>query len=593
MKKVFIYANKSINEIAIEKDIAECYIVSPDNWQTSQILDNDQCFAIADADNFDNNFNLFINTYKKFNAKLYAYTNNPTKENILKLYAYGFDNVVQSPKELNIFITNIINPENEDISLKDAEKYAYYKNVLIFNDNKINTELLLKSLENFDFAYTIRTISNTINTDIQKDKFDLIIIECKTPTEDVYSIAEQILKSKFNKNTPFILISDSLEATNKLKTYNTGSFYCIEKPYNPEILQAQVKNILKIKELQNELKKENTLLDSMITNSFNQLIITDSNFVILGGGNQHIQIERNEYFFNILKNKNIDIPEEEIRIFTRNSEKNIKFNIKTQNKTYELAISKVFKDTEAFEQYLIIIEDITEKTLIEEQKETFIATLTHDLKSPIRAEQNILKQLLDERFGTLTLEQKNILQEMLNSRDYESKMIENLLTRYHSSSQNFKLFVEKADYTQTLEEAISETKHLFDAKNQTLNLKYESITKTFDYDKTEIKRVLSNLLQNASEYTFKNGEINILVTDSEHQITTSVSDNGYGISQEDLKHIFDKNVTLAKKYRKVGAGLGLYICKTLIIAHNGTINATSELNKGSTFTFTLPKSVTN
>ena len=165
----------------------------------------------------------------------------------------------------------------------------------------------------------------------------------------------------------------------------------------------------------------------MISNSFNQLIITNANFIVLGCGQQHIQIEENEYIFNVLRKENINFPEGKIRIFSRNSEKTFKFNTKHNNKTFEIIISKVFNEVEFCDKYLIIIEDITEKLLIEEQKETFIATLTHDLKSPIRAEQNILKQMINGSFGELSTTQKTILQEILNSREYENKMIVGIL----------------------------------------------------------------------------------------------------------------------------------------------------------------------
>lgn len=588
MKNVFIHADIDLSNINPQNDNVKCYIIKKNNWILPDNDNNDTNFAIVDAD-INNDLSKFINTYKKFNTKFYAFTKNTSKANILNLYAQGFDNVIPAPKNINKLIDNIVNPENEEVSIKDANKYANSKKVLLLCKDNLNADLIIKTLEDFNFIYTIRNLCPTAENDIKKDKYDLIIVDSKGTNQFLTQIINKITQSKHNKNTPIILISDNLDNETDLKEQNLSHYYYIEKPYTNIVLQSQIKNILRIKELQDELKKENNLLENMITNSFSQLIITDTNFNVLSGGNQYIKITNNEYFFNTLREENIAFPKDEIRVFSRNAEKNFKFSTSYNDKTFEIVISKVFKDSEVCEQYLIIIDDITEKLLIEEQKETFIATLTHDLKSPIRAEQNILKQLLNGQFGTLTDTQKTIIKEILNSKEYENKMIENLLTRYHITSNTFKLFIEKNNYKETIETVLKEADHLFKDKMQEITVTYNAKTSNFEYDKTEIKRVLSNIIQNASEYTPKNGKISINVTETNEKIITSITDSGYGIKKEDLSHIFDKNVTLAKKYRKVGAGLGLYISKTLVNAHKGTITVESEVNKGSTFTFTLPK----
>lgn len=590
MKQIFIYAEKDINKLAFLNREASFHVINSNNLILPNTNTANTNYVIIDTDLAKNDIDTIISTYKKFKSKFFAYTKDTTKENILKLYSLGVDNVISAPIDINDLIKNITNPDNQEVNINDAVKYQNTKKVLLLTDNKINSELLIQTFQNFDFIYTIKPITKTIENDIQKDNYDLILIDCKSIDDNLCNISNAIIKSKLNRYTPIVYITASKDATNNLKKYNNDCvYYCIEKPYSPHILQAEIKKILKIKELQDELRQENDLLENMITNSFNQLIITDSNFTVLGGGNQYIPIAKNEYFFNILRNENITFPEDKIRIFSRNAEKVLKFNLINNDKTFEVIISKVFDDMNLFAKYLIIIEDITEKLLIEEQKETFIATLTHDLKSPIRAEQNVLKQMINGTFGELSETQKTILKEVLNSREYESKMIDNLLTRYHSSATNINLLIENNSYKETIKNLLDDVKYMFENKGQKIKFNYNAQTDYFDFDKTEIKRVLSNLLQNASEYTQKNGEISIEVTETDTNIKTTVEDNGYGINAEDLEHIFDKNVTLAKKYRKVGAGLGLYICKTLITAHNGTISVTSQPNKGSSFTFILPK----
>src|SRR4029079_14861124 len=105
-------------------------------------------------------------------------------------------------------------------------------------------------------------------------------------------------------------------------------------------------------------------------------------------------------------------------------------------------------------------------------------------------------------------------------------------------------------------------------------------------DRSQVERVLSNLVVNAMRYT-KHGEIKIIVQLRGNSVAVSVSDTGSGIPQEYLPHIFDKFVQVPGAATG-GAGLGLAISKLIVEAHGGQISVQSERGKGSTFTFTLP-----
>jgi len=105
-------------------------------------------------------------------------------------------------------------------------------------------------------------------------------------------------------------------------------------------------------------------------------------------------------------------------------------------------------------------------------------------------------------------------------------------------------------------------------------------------DRTQVERVLTNLVGNAIRYT-RQGEITIRVLARGNFVAVSVSDTGSGIPHEYLPHIFDKFVQVPGAPTG-GAGLGLAISRLIVEAHGGQISAQSEPQKGSTFTFTLP-----
>jgi len=107
-------------------------------------------------------------------------------------------------------------------------------------------------------------------------------------------------------------------------------------------------------------------------------------------------------------------------------------------------------------------------------------------------------------------------------------------------------------------------------------------------DSDRLERILLNVLSNALKYSASNTEVLVQARQSGKEVVTSVTDHGIGIPAEALPHIFERFYRAKTARKAEGLGLGLYITKMLVEAHGGRVWAESELNKGSTFYFTLP-----
>ncbi|MEI8378175.1 MAG: HAMP domain-containing sensor histidine kinase [bacterium] len=219
-------------------------------------------------------------------------------------------------------------------------------------------------------------------------------------------------------------------------------------------------------------------------------------------------------------------------------------------------------------------------------QEDFTATLTHDLKVPILAEINALKLFSEESFGQITEKQKNVIVSMLNNNEELLFLVNTLLDTCKNRSGNLKIVKEKQCLLKAAKESIDEVAFLVKKHTVTLNCDMHRVDAKFD--KIEIKRVLKNLLNNAISYTKQDGIIDVKISKNDEFVEVSVLDNGRGISSEDLDNVFEKYFSTAKKMRKVGTGLGLYLSKQIIEKHGGKIWVESEINKGSAFHFKLP-----
>jgi len=243
--------------------------------------------------------------------------------------------------------------------------------------------------------------------------------------------------------------------------------------------------------------------------------------------------------------------------------------------------------------YLIVLRDITEFKEMNQMREDFMATLTHDLRVPILAEGTTLKFFLKGIFGPLTDKQKEALENMLESNNDLLGMVSGLLDTYKYDSGNIELFKEPVHLKKLVQDCIAELTPLARKNEQSLTNLISKEIHPLNIDKNEIKRVIRNLLSNSITYTPKGGSINVNAENNDQEVIISINDTGKGIAESELEQIFDRFFSKARKFRKVGTGLGLYLSKQIVEKHGGKIWAESNLGEGSTFYFSLPLDIVN
>lgn len=225
---------------------------------------------------------------------------------------------------------------------------------------------------------------------------------------------------------------------------------------------------------------------------------------------------------------------------------------------------------------------------IEQQKTLFVAMLSHDLKVPLYGEQKILNHLLSQEYGDLTVMQKNFLQELKNSNQYLCHMINNLLLTYKYQDGNIVLDKKPTNLKALCQKLIlGSLSTLAEEKELLIQLKVLNNLPWVFVDTIEIKRVLTNLIQNAIQHSPKNRTITLELDCQEANVLVAVKDQGKGIASDRLAELF-KPFSSFQQLRSVGTGLGLYISKRIIEAHGGQICVDSKVEEGSCFSFTLP-----
>lgn len=239
--------------------------------------------------------------------------------------------------------------------------------------------------------------------------------------------------------------------------------------------------------------------------------------------------------------------------------------------------------------FIVIFKNIDDVKEIENNKETFIATLTHDLKTPTFAQINMSKLLLNEHFGKLTKEQAEMITLIQDSCSYCADLIATVLYTYKYNTGQIKLNISDFDIIELINILKNGLKNLSKERNIEIRLNTNYEKYIINADKLQIKRVIVNLLSNAITYSYEKTTINIDFKVNKNTITVRIKNSGATISKQELKTIFEQ-YTLENYYAKqTSTGLGLYLSKQIIESHNGEIRATSLTDKEiNIFEFTIP-----
>lgn len=228
---------------------------------------------------------------------------------------------------------------------------------------------------------------------------------------------------------------------------------------------------------------------------------------------------------------------------------------------------------------------------LDEAKSDFLSIASHQLRGPLTAIKGYLSMLLEGDFGQISQEQKNIFETLFKQANYLIELVQNFLDI--SRIEAGKMIVEKkpCQIENLIEAQILE--FVPKAKEKNLQIEFsrpKELLPKIKIDQEDIEMVLKNLIDNAIHYTEK-GKITIVAKKIGQEIEVSVSDTGIGFSQEDLIRLFKKFSRLeeAKKIHVQGSGMGLYLIKEIIEAHQGNVWAESfGQGKGSKFCFRLP-----
>lgn len=500
--------------------------------------------------------------------------------------------------------------------------------IVVVDDEKIVTSAFktLFKVEGFNNGHFFNSPKEALEF-LNKNQPDLIISDFLMPEMNGLEFLSQA--KKLYPEVSKILLTGYADKENAIKAINeVGLYRYIEKPWNNVDLIINIKNGIersyllselrqKIIELENakkelekyshnleqlveektaDLKQSNAKLKGIFNYCADGILILNEDGIIeqvnpacetmIGHiSGKLIGESVDDFLFNNKTFISKELHErEENDLFLRGF--SIKNPFTNTEIPVELSLARVNPD-ENPKRFVGVLRDITEQKKADKLRDDFIATLTHDLRTPLLAAIQTLTFFLDGALGQLDEKQKLLLSTMQKSNQDLLGLVNALLEVYKYDAE--KLILTKTNFSiyKLVKQVYDELSPLASSKNIDFSINTDLSDTEILADRSELRRVICNLCGNAINYTQEGGTVVITLKTEGDDLIFSVSDNGSGIPPEDIPNMFQRFSQGTSKKRSTGTGLGLYLSRQIIESHGGKIWLESTLNKGSEFSFLL------
>jgi len=500
--------------------------------------------------------------------------------------------------------------------------------ILILEDNESDADLLNRELKKSGLTFKSEIVQTRTEFEnaLQNYDPDLILSDYSLPSFDAVTAFH--IKQNKHPHTPFIIVSGVIGEENAVELIKAGvtdyvskqKLFTLSTKINRALNDTQVRKekiIIdeKLKVINQELSELNHELESRVIDRTKALAESEVRFRSMMETIPQIAwtntvkgkvVFYNQRWYNYtgLDKKQIKLPgfktvihPEDLRlsfdqfktILKTSTGGEFQIRVKRMDGLYMWHLIRLMPINDQQGQIQLWVgtaTDIQELRLLQQQKDDFIIIASHELKTPIttlKASLQLLDKMKDNPSSPLL---PKLITQANKSLGKVNSLIEDLLNS--SMANQGQLHINQQHFI--LSDIIKECCHdLHKEGIYDIQIDGDMLIEVYA-DAVRISQIVSNFINNAIKYAPQSKEIRICIEKVNDAIKVSVADNGPGIPAEKLHYLFDRYYRAqGAESQYTGLGLGLYICAEIIKKHNGFIGVESEIDKGSTFWFTLPE----
>lgn len=521
--------------------------------------------------------------------------------------------------------TDAFNPLKRDNLFVSKNKV----NVLLVDDHPENILVLKATLAPLNLNLVEANSGKEALKFLLEQDFAVILLDVMMPEMDGFETARLIREREKSRHTPIIFITAMfLGDADAFKGYSVGAVDYIMKPFFPEIIRSKVSVFVELFNKSEEIKQQAEVIRQIQQREYERKLFETTarmqaeteqvrtehrairNMVQQAPmGFALLKEDKTLADFNPIFSEQYRLPEEELMgkplsdlvpwlpesLFTaidRNEPFHFhRLRLQTEdNERYcDLATWPILNADGSSNGIIILSVDISERVRLDQQRNDFVATLAHDLQTPVIASDRALSLLLGKTANTLSPDLLNLITMLKKNNQNLLHMIESLLDVYHYEEGARALYFDDIDLNLLVTTCVDELTPLANQQELDLSASLPRKRVLARADRTAIRRVLTNLLDNAIKFTPAGGKIEVGLDADDQCAILEVTDTGVGVPAQDLERLFDRywHGRNHNSY-KASSGLGLYLCRQIADAHGGRIECASEVGKMTSFKVYLP-----
>lgn len=475
---------------------------------------------------------------------------------------------------------------------------------------------------------------------ILKQDFAVVLLDVNMPDMDGFETAKLIRARDRSKHLPIIFLTamytDDLSAA---RGYSLGAVDYLFKPYVPEILKSKVAVFVDLYNKTEEIRRQSILMREMEQREYetrlteqrqrleaqamlmreehriSRAILEHAPIGIARLDKSHTVLEINEEFARLFKKERewllrkdlfaaipclqedniIQALEQQQPFFTEGMKVHTETNQLDDKagRYFDLALWPIEGRDMRMNGAVLLVVDVTERTRLSQQRDDFVATLAHDLQTPVIASDRALELLQETLQEKLSPEQLKLVSMLRDNNRTLLNMIQSLLEIYRYEAGAQPLYFDEVDLQVVVETCVRDLHPIAEKHGIEMRLEVPASTHKVVADPVAVRRVVVNLLDNAIKYTPRGGRIDIIAQNMDGKVSLQITDTGIGISSDALPRLFNRywhrsDRNLGDRSHKQSCGLGLYLCKQIVDAHSGRIWCESQPGRGSSFTIEFP-----
>lgn len=507
--------------------------------------------------------------------------------------------VAQQPDEVTYYIHEGLNSERTQNLI--LEEPAFQK--VFETDQTVVREMILPSLQDANMLESFIVLASPLEAEEAVHGTVFIYQSLDVMQQTTRETTNTVFLSAF---IAFILTTIfafflSTRITSPLRKIREGAMELAKGNFdtkvratsNDEIGQLAVAFNQMGRQLKHHLEvisQEKEQLSSILTSMTDAVITFNQDRTILVSNPPADQLIR-EWFYSHGAEDEFPMPSEMLHMldYVLEQEEELDEELEMEGVYYAITISPLYSG-DSVRGAVAVLRNMTEQHRLEKLRSDFIANVSHELRTPVQMLQGYSEAIMDDVVETEE-ERREVTKIIYEESHRMGRLVSDLLDLARLESGHMRLYRNPVAIKPAIERMTM--KFAQAAREQEIKLSFKSSLNDqviVEIDEDRIEQVMTNLIDNAIRHTPRGGEVTVNVTGVQGFAKVAITDNGIGITAEDLEYVFERfyKADKARTRGKGGTGLGLAIARNIIMAHEGKISAESTLGEGTVFSFILP-----